>query len=276
MANSYEDTTLRKVYDDLSGNLKLLYDFSDGGSSVSVTDKSDNSLTGTIVSGATGDNVSAANMWTNGGGGGLNLDGTNDYVDIDGTDIFSGHAVGSIEMWIDIEELDKTQMLFNYAKTTDTSNRHNIHIAADNTIRSDIVSATTDAINTDNSITATGIYHLVMTNDGVAWKLYLNSVSQAFTWTTGSVTIDWFDDLTGSDTITLGSYLTGGNTTDYYFNGTFYKFAVYDIALTQTQITKIFRNERLLFDQDVRPDVPIRNPGRSETNMTTGLIFQDI
>jgi len=263
----YKDVSLRSVYNNLSDNLKLLYDFSETGSLLATADNSANQRTGNV----SGSNTTA--MWTAGGTGGLNCDGTNDHVDIAGTDIFSAHTIGSVEMWVDILELDRLQSLFNYSKSTDNLQHFNIQLQADNSFKV-VIGAGTDFLTSNNAITDTGIYHILLTNDGTTIKFYLNSVLQDITWSDTAKTL-WFADLTGANTITLGNYMTNG-ADDHYANTTYYKFAVYDIALTQSQITKIFRNERLLFDSDIRPTVPIPNPGRSTTNVQTGLIFQDI
>ena len=267
--NYYTATLLPSVYDDVSSNIKLLYDFGKGGGSTDVSDKSNNSNTGTIVCGVTGDNTSIANMWANGGAGGLNLDGINDYVQLTGTDIFGTQTQGTIEMWVDIETLGLGhQIFFCQGKTTTNVDQLYVYLETDNdlvfVVRLTDGTYHTKAMNT--KITEIGLYHIVIANTGSDIEFYLNAINISSTYGSGD-SLKWFDDISGGDFTVLGGYVYDNAVTSHMFNGTFFKFAVYDIALTQDQITKIFNYERLFLDSaDISSGIVPPKAGYNSSN----------
>ena len=83
-------------------------------------------------------------------------------------------------------------------------------------------------------------HHIVVVQDGSEQKIYQDSSLLSNTYSTGY----WFDEILGSsDPITIGGNPGYAGSGPYEYNGSLYKFKIYDIALTQEQVTTLYNNK---------------------------------
>ena len=163
-------------------------------------------------------------------GGNFDFDGTNEYYEI-GQSIISGLSAFTIEVWV---KLDQTNSPMNVIY-------HEWHIG-DNAVLFRVQSNTMQFYvrksddsgniggNFDSFTDTTNWNHIVGTWDGTTLKVHVNGTAMSTTYTgTGSV------HATTINNAFIGHY---GNPAAYYLDGKISKLAIYNKALSASEITQ--------------------------------------
>ena len=156
--------------------------------------------------------------------GGLNFDGTNDYVtiaDVAALDLTSSY---SIECWIKPETFtSKAGLVSKY--NTATSNGYALRLNA---------TAPYTGINFDGMNTATGLlipnkwYHIAATKTGSTRKLYINGTEVALTGTGATIAANTDLLAIGADSVSTAA--------PRYFDGTIDEVRIWNTARTSTEV----------------------------------------
>ena len=155
----------------------------------------------------------------------LAFDGSNDYVEISGAFNYNIH---SISTWIKVTADTDSKAIFDYRD----ANNDGIYFAIDDAERISY------QINNADGLYATPLtegvwYHIVATNDGSTSTIYLNGVSVETADTSGETI-----NIAGTYPPRIGarSHTSPNN----YFNGNISEVALYNSALTASQVKTIY------------------------------------
>jgi len=201
------------------------WDFEEGSGSL-TSDKSGNGNDGTLTNGP---------EWAGGivplsggkeGGGALQFDGTDDYVDI-GAGKFDDLANGTLEAWIKRGATAGDDAFISYYK--DNSNRSPFFIRdTDGKAYFEIiVGGVNHQIYSDSALSQDTWYHVAVTFGSGGMKMYINGVQQA---DTDSTTLGW-DDITPSVSNQIGTHNLSA-----YFLGLIDEVRIYNRALSAEEI----------------------------------------
>ncbi len=161
----------------------------------------------------------------------LEFDGVNDYADIGIDDILNPSSEISISAWVYVTGNTNQNRMFvakgddyeQYAFSVSTSNKFRPHIRANGWHYYD----------GNTTILENTWYHVVETYNGVDMKLYVDGVIDG-TWNINNPI---------SYSATDGNLFIGNmRGKNYYFKGEIDDVSIYDIALTQSQVTSLYND----------------------------------
>ena len=202
------------VSDSASPGLVSYWEFDDG-----VTDSyGDNH--GTLVGGNTD-------------GGILNLNGVGDYITTNSIDL-TPYSEGTISLWFKTPLLHNGD-LFNWRETA-WQNTINLIVKSNGKLALELHTDSINVINIENDgfYSPNNWHHIVITQDGIISKMYIDEVLQT---TNGGG--EWFDDLIYSNQgITIGKSNAAG-----WFSGSIDNIRIYNRALSEDEIQEIYRQE---------------------------------
>lgn len=174
----------------------------------------------------------------------LSFDGVDDYIKIPS---FERHqdTRGTIELWFkrnnDYAAGSGYEWLMTYYE--DDNNQIEIYLRHDDgSITCQLLSSGVQAvfINSDiRSWTGGKWYHIVVTQDGITSKMYVNGVEQ-----TDTDTGEWFDDLAAANS---SFYIGNEETFTTALNGSIDEFRIYNRALSSAEIKQRYENNKYLF-----------------------------
>ncbi len=206
----------------LAGYWKL-----DDGSGTTATDSSIHAKNGTLTNGPT---------WTTGQiGGGVDLDGTNDYITMGDQSIHEGMSQMSLSIWINMDALPAT----NYMPISKSNTVGQYRLNIDSTGAVHFVVATTNntwystgtRVDASETLSTGQWYHLMGVYDGRFVRIYINGRRSG----TGSQAISG-NIITDADELRIG-YDTYGN----YFNGKVDEARLYNRALSDEEAERLYQ-----------------------------------
>ncbi len=172
------------------------------------------------------------------------LNGSSEYINLDTLEAdIDTDTTGTIAVWIEPDVVNITQQIFGLHATSSNSSMR--LWLANGVITAQIWNAGTvqwQANNTVSNVT-TDWTHIVVSQDGTEPKLWVNSSSVAWTFSTSTDKTQWFNDLPITDNARLGcrNVNSGGN--GLYFDGKIDDFRYYqNTVLTQAQIDEIYNS----------------------------------
>ncbi len=213
-----------------SSGLVAYWDFDEGSGTV-LHDRSGNGNDG-AVSGAT---------WASGiSGGGLSLDGIDDYVSVPDSSELRTFSQMTLSCWINVNEITYTnghgEMIVGKGKHT-PSNIYALWVADDIVAGKVCFSYTMIYSDTSSKTVSSGYaynkntwYHVMGTYDGSSMKLYVDGavVNQ----TGNSLGVPY-----NTDTMYMGKHNWGTSSTSYRIRGTIDEIKIYDRALLPSEVT---------------------------------------
>ncbi|MEW8459095.1 MAG: DUF4347 domain-containing protein, partial [Candidatus Thiodiazotropha endolucinida] len=214
-----------------------------------AADSSGNSHDGTLTNGASIDNPGSSNPI---GGGNLNLDGFNDFVQLNThVSAFSGLSQGTIAAWINTS-YSGAQAMFSITDTADydslvvfgMDNGRIFFDLANNNFYS--LSVETNASYADGNW-----HHVAVTVDGSGNSIYIDGVEVSlaglFYRDGNSSTSSFISSVTSLDSMAIGNLRDPAGYTGF-FNGLQDDVRVYDRALSASDIAELLSNTAPTFD----------------------------
>jgi len=175
------------------------------------------------------------------GTGCLDFDGTNDYINADGLLTFCT-TTGSISLWVN-EDVSQEKVLLMIADAS-AKTMIEIKVRTDQKIGVNVKVADAtkwEAASTNAAPSAGNWYHLVITHDGTAPKLYIDG-TEGTTFTDSTDKTVWWD-LTGADNVTIGckALFNSGSRTDF-FNGKLDSMCFWNTAISSSVVTELYNS----------------------------------
>ncbi|MBT3037295.1 MAG: DUF4347 domain-containing protein, partial [Candidatus Thiodiazotropha sp. (ex Codakia orbicularis)] len=214
-----------------------------------AADSSGNSHDGTLSNGASIDNPGSSNPI---GGGNLNLDGFNDFVQLNThVSAFSGLSQGTIAAWINTS-YNGLQAIFTISDTADYDSL--VVFGMDNgRIFLDVANNNfySLSVETNASYADGNWHHVAITVDGSGNSIYIDGVEVSlaglFYRYGNSSTSSFISSVTSLDSMAIGNLRDPGGYTGS-FNGLQDDVRVYDRALSASDIAQLLSNTAPTFD----------------------------
>lgn len=174
---------------------------------------------------------------------GFNFDGATDYVDANSSVAsVRTDTTGTVMMWLNPTSLASQPIPFGLGVAATLDARIFIHLLSSGIVRLQIRNSGSviTQLDSTNTISANVWSHIALVQDGVALKIYINSVEETAAVTLGTAS-HWFNNATSTalDALTIGALETGGGVANH-FAGRIDDFRYYQsTVLTQTQIQSI-------------------------------------
>lgn len=207
--------------------MELSYPFNSG---ITQTDYSGNSVNGTSTNGpvfvSSGLGVCAV-------GGCLRFDGDDDFVDTSSTSILDT-AAGSISAWVRPDNLTTTQQLVVGRSTNVGTGNTMLIVNSGGNASLQMYDGSFHYASTSSTISAGTWYHLVATWGASGMKIYHNGVEEGTNVFTGKSNSSAFTTVIGN----WKEQVAG----DYGFDGYIDEVQLFDIALSQAQITQLYND----------------------------------
>ena len=219
----YYGSDIGDIYNCNDGDLIANYAFDENGGSDAYDGVWCNDLDGDIegASWATG-------VWN----GGLDFDGSNDYVDIDDDNVLDFTSSMSVGAWINSDEGAGEQAIVSkWFNSGSNAKAYDFRILDSGKVRLNLdIDGTTEKCGTTTTVSSDVWYHVVATYDGTNIKMYLNgdlentcSVSGSISSTDAPLIIGMEDGVTGAE-----------------FDGTIDAVGLWSDALTADEVEDIF------------------------------------
>lgn len=160
------------------------------------------------------------------------FDGSGDYVTIPTISELNAPSALSTSIWFRPQSLGGNKALFSAGSSS--SNRFFIQLVGATTIRYGILGGTTDAA---VSLSTNTWYNLITVQNGTALEMFLDGSSVH----TATVSAPGSGAGTG---FKIGTYAVGIGPTSL-FQGNIDEFAIYDTALSSTEVSNIYNNNVL-------------------------------
>ena len=165
------------------------------------------------------------------GGGCLVFDGTNDGIEIEDTTHLSPSLLTMVS-WVKSDNFNQSGFIFEKTTNGSVNTQYSYFFNGDNTFYFRIMPDSSDlTFTTSNYFTNGNWHHVVATYDGENQRVYVNGVQAASIARRGAIE----QNTTGQAYI--GIY---GNFGGYQFNGKIAKVAVYDSAMTSSEVLADF------------------------------------
>jgi hypothetical protein len=192
----------------------------DEGSGTVVHDSSGNGYDGTIHGAQWVDGIS---------GKALSFNGQSNYIDLGSPDL--SISQGTIEAWIYPRSVRCCEQIFSI-RDSSLKNNLQFYLSTGSTVNYYSAVNGERKIGLSSDISANNWYHVVVTQDGAACKLYVNGQLKAT-----SPDGEWFDDVIGGNEFAVGrlNYMS-----NYYFDGIIDEFSIYPKALTFDEIQSLY------------------------------------
>ncbi|MCG8078005.1 MAG: Ig-like domain-containing protein, partial [Candidatus Thiodiazotropha taylori] len=214
-----------------------------------AADSSGNSHNGTLTNGASIDNPGSSNPI---GGGNLNLDGFNDFVQLNThVSAFSDLSEGTIAAWINTS-YSGAQAMFSITDTADYNSL--VVFGMDNgRIFFDLANNNfySLSVETNASYADGNWHHVAVTVDGSGNSIYIDGVEVSlaglFYRDGNSSTSSFISSVTSLDSMAIGNLRDPAGYTGF-FNGLQDDVRVYDRALSASDITELISNTAPTYD----------------------------
>ena len=173
-------------------NLVFMFDMGDTVSGSTLIDLSANGYDGAI-NGAT---IVAGHI-----GSSLSFDGSNDTVTLPSASVPVASTVGFFSFWGYFVSVSGAAIFYGAADSTTGSPFLAVTARPGNKIA---IQSGADTIETTSAVTTSVYNHIVISNDGVSKKIYINAVDQALTALAGTNGSQWFDQITANRVAEFG------------------------------------------------------------------------
>ncbi len=175
----------------------------------------------------------------------LHLDGTSDFINIDSLQsAISSDTTGSFSVWINTDTLTTSRGIWCFGDTNASTLLYLQLNSSGNLFLTAQDSGVNDwAANFTASLSAGTWFHIVVVQDGVEAKLYIDSVEKTLTFTATLDKTAWFADWAGTDNGRIGArnFNSAGNS--QFFDGLIDDFRYYqNTVLSQSDIDDIFNS----------------------------------
>ena len=169
-----------------------------------------------------------ASGWSGTNAYSLNLDGTDDRVEIDSV-VTSSATAGTVSAWVKTSVILGSQFVLTQTDKTATGNNVYISFSLSNqNARLQWVNGgTANTILGDQTLAANTWHHIMWVSTGTAYKIYTNGTENILNTSTGSNNGNWFGDATGLDTSTIGCQDRNSGRVAF-FTGNIDELAVWD------------------------------------------------
>lgn len=163
----------------------------------------------------------------------MSFDGVDDYIDIDNSQTITFPQV-SLSLWVKntadqtLQDLISKNNPTDYWMIIDTDNKIRFYTGG---------TSNNNAAFSSTSLNTNEWYHVAGVYDGTDTKIYINGNYEGSAITPLSPAI-------GSNRITIGK----GYSNDRYFNGSLSDVQIYDHALSQTEISKLYASKKVTFN----------------------------
>ena len=171
----------------------------------------------------------------------VDYDGVDDYSKVSVSDYRSGDSEGGIMAWINMDEVSSSNDIFDSAD--EATSDYYFRFGVSSTAKVFVQQFSNDTVHTvfsDTTISPNTWYHVALTSNGTAWKLYNNSVEDTPYNVLGANNGDWFADTANRDNATIGAL--NRSTITVFANGEIADVRVFSEEPTQEEI-------QLHFDQ---------------------------
>ena len=203
-----------------------------------ANDASGNNNNGVLTNNAS---ISAATKKVGAGSLEMDNDTGNQYVNLSAhiADV-AGNTNGSIALWFRLNEKNRNQGLVTVGDFGNVSSRFRlayfntpdeINVSINNGSWVIAYETVTAGFNTNTW------YHLVLTQNGTASKLYINGEEAVITGGSNTNSGNWFASMTNLDTFRIGARAYSD---DWFLDGFVDEFAYYTRALTPTQVRHLY------------------------------------
>ena len=149
----------------------------------------------------------------------MDFDGSSQYVSISNSTALSSY---SISCWVNADTLSN----FTRLVSLDSSNHRFLGLHGDGTLISGYKSGSWNELFTTSTITTGTWNHIVLVDNGTNTKIYVNTVENTLS---NSINVD-------GPNYYIGSYNGSGN----FFNGQIDGVAIFDYALSSSQVTTLY------------------------------------
>jgi hypothetical protein len=173
----------------------------------------------------------------------MNFDGTDDGLNV-ASGVTTSAQQGTVSAWIKTSSTDGDEVLCQSDTTSDTTYLF-LSIDTDGYPRIGWRSGSSLLFKRGSTQVNDGIWHhVVYISDGSAWKIYVDGADEGTLTTVTGTASDggWYGDLSGINALRIGCQERSVGTT-YHFNGNIDEVAVWDSALSASQITNIYKGE---------------------------------
>lgn len=159
------------------------------------------------------------------------FDGASGYLTKAVADFRSTDSLGSITALIKIKTTGITKAIFSTCDKATNTKYFLLELSSTNKI---LVQNSTSGVVSTNSLRADEWYHIVLTSDGLAYKLYINGVPETIQVSYGTNDGNWFSDVADRDNINIGA--SNRLTISEYFNGQINSVKVYSKELSAAEV----------------------------------------
>jgi hypothetical protein len=164
------------------------------------------------------------------------FNGSNAYISISRTPVADNQS-GTISAWINITDTAALGRIVSSGDEASATRYIDFYVGTTLYYRFND-NGTEDRISGSTTISTGQWYHVVITSDGSAIKMYVNGNLETLTVASGTNTGRWFGDLASADNLTIG--VTKRNTLAAYFPGNIDDLAIFSRALTATEISNLY------------------------------------
>jgi hypothetical protein len=189
-------------------------------------------------------NPDTATGWSGSNNYSLNFDGTDDQLRSSSV-VTSSAQQGTISAWIKTTNPSSGFIpLFSISNNNSGVTNEWFAFQVDNLGNLELITNNSGTVETTQSSFAidNGNWrHVVATSDGTSRKLFIDGSED--TSATGTNTGTWIGDLSTKTACTIGGMRRSADTVNSFFNGNIDELAVWDSALSASQVTNIYKGE---------------------------------
>jgi Concanavalin A-like lectin/glucanases superfamily len=208
-------------------------------------DYTNNSNDGTL-----GSTAGTQPTWISSGyvGGAYTFDGVNDFINI-GTDLFESDDVGTISIWIKVNEDGNFNTAFSSSDVTSNANQLLLGTTDSGGKQKPMFQFYNDSgwnrvLYIETNLSSGQWAHLVFTSNGTWWKGYIDGTEYALSGTNEG---HWFDDLgAGTHSIEIGR-VERLSANSWKFNGSIDEVMIFNRTLNATEVANIYNNQSSRF-----------------------------
>lgn len=165
------------------------------------------------------------------------------YIDASaGISAISSHQTGSVSFWVRMDDSTPAagQFLWNLGDTN-ASKRIGCFMQSNGRLRLQALNGSTDfALDVDAALTSNVMAHVVIVQDGVKPKIYIDNVEKTLIDSVITNTTVWFGDYAGLDNITLGTYIFNSAGAQLYADAVISNFLVTSSVLDSSDVTALY------------------------------------
>lgn len=185
------------------------------------------------------------------------FNGVNEHIEGSIAGFRSNDSEGTIVVIFNTSLLDTAQSIFGSADNANDGNYYYTYLRPDGKIVINVeINDVYNGIRTVNTFNDGDTHLAIITSDGSSWKIYVDGIEQEIEINGGINNGDWFGDVSNRDYFNIGTMHYNSDSFASYFNGTIDEVSIFDYALTQDQVTR-------LYNTSLKPQLPISTTSQS-------------